>query len=160
LGFSTAGPISIAVSAGAASLCFGDASAFTVPNSAWKPGGGVWADSSDVRIKNVIGGYFTGLDAVCALRPVRYTFKNNWHRGDDMPSPHGGVDSTQEFIGLVAQEAEIPMPELVSMTSAVIDGVPVDDLRTLDMTALSLALVNAVKELDGRLRTLEGSRTT
>lgn len=156
LGFSTGGSIAIATYGGAASVLFGNNTDFNVPGNAWKPGGGLWADSSDARIKNVIDGYYSGLDAILALRPIRYTLKNNWHRGDDMQPPHDAVDSTQEFIGLIAQEAEIPMPEMVSRISAVIDDVPVDDLRTLDMTALPLALVNAVKELDARLRAVEG----
>jgi hypothetical protein len=160
LGFYTSGSVSIAINGGANTLCYGNASNFNVPGNAWKPGGGVWADSSDARIKTVIDGYYSGLDAILALRPVRYTFKNNWHRGDDMPPPHEGVDGAQEFIGLVAQEAEIPMPEMVSKISAIIDGVPVDDLRTLDMTALSLALINAVKELAQRIAILEAKGDT
>lgn len=44
---------------------------------AYKPGGGTWTDSSDARIKNVLGDYQPGLDEICALRPVTYTFKGN-----------------------------------------------------------------------------------
>jgi hypothetical protein len=47
------------------------------------------------------------------------------------------------------------MPEMVAKIPAVIDGKAVDDLRTVDMTALPLALVNAVKELVARNAALE-----
>lgn len=162
LGFATTGSISITVSGGAASVCFGNSTSFTVPGTAWKPGGGAWSDSSDSRIKTVTGDYTSGLAAIQALHPVRYTLKNNWHRNDGMEFPHQGVTG-QEFIGLVAQEAEVPMPEMVSQIDAMIDDVPVTDLRTLDMTALPLAIVNAIKELAQRVTALEGmlaDRTT
>ena len=46
-------------------------------NAAYKPGGGVWGDSSDLRIKNVWNDYLDGLDQIKQLRPVRYSFKGN-----------------------------------------------------------------------------------
>ena len=61
----------------------------------------------------------------------------------------------KEFIGLIAQEAEIPMPELVTQTNAEIGGVPVDDYRIMNNTAITYALVNAIKELTERLEALE-----
>jgi hypothetical protein len=149
---------SFAVNGGANSPWWGNASSFNVPGDAWKPGGGAWADSSDARIKTELGEYKTGLEAILALRPIRYTFKDNWKRNPtkDPQSLHREVVAQgRAFIGLVAQETEIVMPEMVGMMSAEIDGEPVDDLRTLDMTALPLALVNAIKELSARLVALE-----
>ena len=105
----------------------------------YKTGGGAWAAISDARIKDVLGDYTTGLDAILSLRPVHYRYKT----------------SGQEHIGLVAQEAEIVMPEMVTQGSGEIDGKLVDDLRTLDMTALPLAIVNAIKELYARVVALE-----
>ena len=156
LGFNTS-TVSIGVNNGANSLCYGTASDFNVPGNAWKPGGGSWSAASDARIKTVAGDYETGLDAILALRPVRYTLKDNWRRGDEPQSAHK-MAAGQEFVGLVAQEAETAMPEMVNRIDAVVDGVPVDDLRILDMTALPLALVNAIKELADRVRTLEAQR--
>ena len=137
-----------------------------------KPGGGLWADSSDARIKDVIDDYTTGLDAVCALQPVRYRFKGNDFLPNTEPFPTRDIDgnevmleaeslhkyaaeSGKVFVGLVAQEAEAVMPELVEPMTSVIDGVEVSDARSLDATALIYALVNACKELADRVADLE-----
>lgn len=165
-------------------------SALIHTSSAFKPGGGAWADSSDVRIKNVLGDYTSGLDAILALRPVTFTFKGNeTHEpplGDPVHSmdlnnrepydqlskeekaarqdpvvpyansPHrAAADSQQQFIGLIAQECEGAMPELVSTRTAFIDGEEVTDLRDVDNTPLIFALINAVKTLTARIEALE-----
>jgi hypothetical protein len=153
---------------GAYSLLWGDQTAMTVPGAAWKPGGGSWADSSDLRIKNVIGDYTSGLEAILALRPIRYNLKGNWSyiegrnaevSRDKKPAiqaPHDiAAEAGTEFIGFVAQELETIMPEMVNKIPAKIDGKLVDDLRTVDITALPFALVNAIKEINARLTGLE-----
>jgi hypothetical protein len=154
-GFNTA-TVSITVNNGANTMCYGDATDFNVPGQAWKPGGGVWASASDARIKTVLGDYASGLDAILALRPVRYTLKGNWRpHGDDDPARRSAMAPGTTFVGLVAQEAETAMPEMIGRIDAVVDGAAVSDLRTLDMTALPLALVNAVKQLAARVAALE-----
>ena len=129
---------------------------FGVNGAGWKPGGGSWSDSSDARIKDVQGIYSHGLDEVLQLNPVRFTYKGNdsteLASGSHAPfrnSDHHGVIG-KVFIGLVAQEAEGVMPELVSKKRAYIDGERVDDLRILDPSPLVFALINAVKELTTR----------
>jgi hypothetical protein len=123
-----------------------------------KPGGGEWLAASDARIKTVVDYYDTGLDAIKQLNPVRYTYNGNdaVKRSDDTPSPslNAGVIG-KEFIGLVAQDIEGSMPELVTSVEGFIDGAPVNDLRMMDASALKYALVNAVKELALRVETLE-----
>ena len=146
------GTIQLQVWASGYNFCWGDNGGFNVPAMAYKPGGGPWATVSDIRTKTVLGDYDRGLAAICALRPVRYKHKDNWRRsGDEAEAkigPHAmSVEMDTTFVGLVAQEAEIEMPEMVGVIDADVDGVAVNDLRTLDMTALPLALVNAVKEL-------------
>jgi hypothetical protein len=159
---------------------------FRVVAAASKPGGGVWSDSSDARIKNVLGDYESGLDAIKALHPVRYTFKGNDTPTDRPPSndpvpqydeegklkqskdavtlPYANSDhyavanAGTEFIGLIAQEVEPVMPEMVTLQAGTIDGEPVDDLRALGTGALIYALVNAVKELSARVEALEAAR--
>lgn len=124
----------------------------------YKPAGGEWQASSDARIKTVTGDYDTGLDAIKQLMPVRYTYNGNETlrspEEDTKQSPHAQVVG-QEFIGLVAQEAEGPMPEMIKQTSGYIDGVAVDDMRTMDGGIIKYALINAVKELALRVETLE-----
>jgi hypothetical protein len=143
-----------------------DATNFVTSGGAFKPGGGVWSDSSDARIKTVLGNYENGLDAILQLQPVRFTFKGNDTPPDAPPetrkaapygnSPHyNQAAGAKEFIGLIAQDAEVPMPEMVAKRTAMIDGQPVSDMRDLDMTPLLFALVNAVKALSARLEALE-----
>ena len=124
----------------------------------FKPGGGEWLTGSDARIKTVTGDYATGLEAIKQLAPVRYTYNGNETlrsaEDDTKQSPHAQVFG-QEFIGLVAQEAEGPMPEMIKQTSGYIDGVAVDDMRIMDGGIIKYALINAVKELALRVETLE-----
>ena len=98
----------------------------------------------------MVGEYETGLAEVLELRPVRYTYNGtDVSRPDpqrdkrlarESPIPTATItrvarDGT-EYIGLIAQEAEVPMPEMVTQTSAEIDGVPVDDYRVMDTGSL------------------------
>jgi hypothetical protein len=155
--------------------------------NAWKPGGGSWTATSDARIKSVTGDYASGLAAVEALRPVRFKYLGNDTRSppsdepDHVPdaerkSPRGAQRSDlvppypnsphyslavegREFIGLVAQECEAGFPEIVSSRRGYIDGVERDDVRDIaDFNPIMFALVNAVKELSARVRTLEAQR--
>jgi hypothetical protein len=141
---------------------------------AYKPGGGAWLDSSDARIKSIVEDYTAGLAEVLQLQPRRYTFLGNDTPTDPeadrstVPpfagSPHfQAATNGQQFIGLVAQEAEVAMPEMVLEVEGWIDGVEVDDLREMDTTPLVYALVNSIKELaamnealEARVAALEG----
>ena len=134
--------------------------------------------ASDARIKTVVGEYETGLAEVmgcgrCATPTTAPTSRGQTRtqkvgKGEPNPdSDHYAVARDgAEYIGLIAQEAEIPMPEMVVQTSAEIDGVPVDDYRIMDTGSLVFALVNAVKELNtmvqqlhDRIKNLEAART-
>jgi hypothetical protein len=128
------------------------------PGLGYQSGGGAWQSLSDARIKTVQGDYAIGLTEVLALRPVEYVYKGN----DALPggqSIHEQVaaDGTV-FVGFVAQEAEQVFPGMVREVAGMIDGVEVDDLRTLDVSPLVYALVNAVKTLVARIEALEAAR--
>ena len=113
-------------------------------NSAAKPTSGVWTVVSDGRIKNETGEYTKGLDAVCGLRPITYTYKEN----------SGFKDTTSENISIIAQEAQVYFPECVNSIKGELDGEETDILNW-DGHALTFALVNAVKELKAKIETLE-----
>jgi hypothetical protein len=130
---------------------------FRTDGQAYKAGGGPWAALSDSRIKDVQGDYENGLAAVLALHPVIYRYKSQQVQEPVIE----GVDpmrnaNDRDFIGLIAQEAEIPMPEMVTQTVGLVDGERVDDLRQMDTGPLLFALINAVKELTARIEALEG----
>ena len=141
---------------------------FAVTGAALKPGGGSWGDTSDARIKTVTGEYEQGLEAVRQLRPVTYKYRGNditstpdklerVSRGQPSPeSTHYTVAKEgREFVGLVAQQVEQAMPEMVTHVSGMVDGHKVSDLRVMDTSALTYALVNSVKELAARVEALE-----
>lgn len=146
--------------------------------NALKPGGGAWADNSDARIKTVQHAYAHGLEQIEQLEPVVFRYKGNdtlQPPGEDVPgmpplptprlpvrppyvtsNHYYAAVNAIDYIGLIAQDAEGPMPELISETAGYIDGVAVTDIRQLDPSPLVFALINAVKELAARLRVLEG----
>ena len=126
-----------------------DGSFFVSSSAAYKPGGGSWTASSDERIKNVVAEYDLGLDAITQLRPVVYRY-----RGNDGDEHKQAAESGQLFVGLIAQEVEDIMPDMVSMKEGEIDGQPVSDLRVLDTSELIFALVNACRTLKRELNEL------
>jgi Chaperone of endosialidase len=135
-----------------------DASLSTPTATAYKVGGGPWAASSDARIKDVVDEYHGGLEAILGLTPVVYTYKGN--DGDPAAAERGlksgaELEAGREFVGLVAQDVEPVMPEMVRKVAGFIDGIAVDDFRTLDTGPLIFALVNAVKTLAARVAALE-----
>lgn len=115
--------------------------------SAAKPNGGSWATASDSRVKTVGDNYATGLSDLIQLEPKYYKYN-----GKADGAPDDGVD----YVGLIAQEAEVVIPSLVSKGTHEIDDVEVDDFRMMDTSELQYALINAVKELNTRLTALEG----
>lgn len=100
----------------------------------FKPGGGSFSASSDIRLKTVSGPYSLGLEAVKQLRPIIFSYKS---------APAG------EFVGLIAQDVQDT--ELNAMVSLGDDG-----YLKLDNSQLIYAVVNALKEIDNRLFKLEG----
>ncbi len=126
------------------------------PGVGYQTGGGAWGALSDERIKTVEGDYPAGLDQIMALRPVVYVYNGNDSLTEGQPSMHAhAAESGRKFVGLVAQEAEIPMPEMVGRRAGFIDGEAVTDLRTLDVSPLVYALVNAVKTLAAEVNALK-----
>jgi hypothetical protein len=149
--------------------------------TATKPSGGAWTAPSDDRIKTVRGDYDQGLDEVLQLRPVRFVYNGNDTQGEDVNaritstgpaapraasapypnSPHYELAlAGDEFVGFVAQEVETVLPRMVTRRPGFIDGKPVADLRDVDVSDLTYALVNAVKTLAARLETLEARMAT
>ena len=137
--------------------------------------GGVWYSFSDERIKNVVGDYEHGLAEIMQLQPRRYTYKGNDTPVEGPPPPvappgeptpkkperkvvprgHANPESQhythaveeEEHVGLIAQECETILPELVTLGNGRIDGEEVNDLRIYNGTPLTYTLINAIKEL-------------
>jgi len=111
-----------------------------------KPSGGSWASASDSRVKTVGDNYTTGLTELIQLQPKYYKYN-----GKADGAPDDGVD----YVGLIAQEAEIVIPSLVSKNKHEIDDVEVDDFRMMDTSELQYTMINAIKELNARLTAIE-----
>jgi hypothetical protein len=114
---------------------------------AYKPGGGSWTAPSDARIKQDIAPYTLGLAELVQLKPVSYRFRpETGYHENDLAKTH---------VGLVAQDVEQVMPDLVSVGKAKAGSIELDDFRMLDPSALTYALINAIKELTTRLAAAE-----
>jgi hypothetical protein len=96
-------------------------------------GGGTIAGvcASDERLKRNIGAMRPMLNNVARLRPVQFAW-----RADEFPSRAFG---NQQELGLIAQEVEQVLPELVSTDA--------DGFKAVNYTALPLLTIQAVKEL-------------
>lgn len=86
---------------------------------------------SDKRLKENITPITYGLNEILQLNPVSFDWKND--------------NNKNKQFGFIAQEVQEVMPE------AVIDG----EYLGLEKDAINTALVNAIKELEARLKTLE-----
>ena len=113
---------------------------------ATKASGTSWANPSDRRLKDDITDYTTGLEAILALRPRTFLYNGK-----------GGSQAGLRGYGYVADEAAVVMPEMLGITKAKLS--PEDeaesDIQSLDTSTITLALVNAIKELASRVATLE-----
>ena len=101
-----------------------------VNGSAGKPGGGNWSNSSDERLKDIVGEYPSGLDEIEQLKPVIFYYKAGNPR--DLPSD-------EKYVGFIAQEVREVFPE------AVTEGQ--DGYLDFNMHSVNVAMVNAIKEL-------------
>lgn len=129
-----------------------NASSFTVNvNTAYKPGGGSWTATSDVRIKKNIVSYAKGIAEIETLRPVKFQYNGLYGSPSD-DKVHGGF---------IAQEVQASaFPEMVVQYEYT-DPINTDNsdppkqLLAVDPSDILLALINSVKELNARLKVLE-----
>ena len=67
--------------------------------------------------------------------------------------PHRPAFTAQEE----AAATHIPGGDWAKVVACFIDGEPVDDMHQIDITPITFALVNALKEIDARLNALEAA---
>ncbi|MDX1476877.1 MAG: tail fiber domain-containing protein [Saprospiraceae bacterium] len=125
-----------------------------VNGTAAKPGGGMWAATSDARLKQDVSPFTDGLEAIMDVHPVRYRYTRA-----------SGYPTDREYVGVIAQELQTVAPYMV-------DTVTSDDMEYLsvDGSAMIYMLVNAVQDLAEQnqrmqrelatLRTMLGLETT
>ena len=112
-----------------------------------KPGGGSFTATSDARVKNVFGNYERGLNELLQLNPVKFAYNGKAKTPAD----------DQERIGLLAQDVQPIMPELVSSRSEKLneDDEENTNILMVDPSDLVFTLVNAIKELSAQNAALE-----
>ena len=119
-------------------------------DSAAKPGTATWSVPSDAALKDPasISDFSDGLDVIRQVRPVRYRYNGN-----------AGLPATGQ-IGVIAQEIAPVMPYSIERFRARMNPGDAYDTELLAFNphALQYVLVNAVRELEGRLRDLETGR--
>lgn len=84
--------------------------------------------SSDERLKNVVGDFSPGLEAVLGLQPIQYKWR-----------VETGYDSESTYTGFSAQNVQSVIPEAV--------GKDKSGFLTLSDRPIMAAIVNAIKEL-------------
>jgi hypothetical protein len=100
-----------------------------VAGNAFKPGGGAWGVSSDLRLKENIRPLEGSLEALLKLRGVSYEWKN--------PESQGGLVGPQ--VGFLAQDVEPVFPDWVGLDS--------EGFKTLTIRGFEALVVEALKEL-------------
>jgi len=109
-----------------------------VYNTAYKPGGGSWAASSDRRVKKDVSPFVSGLDTIEQLRPINYTY-------------NGLAETVEGFkgIGFVAQDVKDIAPYMVTTRQMKLhpEDTEPTDIYYLDPSAIPFLNLNAIKEL-------------
>jgi hypothetical protein len=116
-------------------------------NSAAKPTSSSWTVVSDERVKTNIRPYETGLQELLQIEPKLFDYNGK-----------AGFDATtKNNIGVIAQEIKDVMPETVKKYNAKLNEEDEEDteLYNFDSHALTFALINSVKELNAKIKSLE-----
>jgi hypothetical protein len=92
-----------------------------------------WTSASDSRLKNIISSINNAVDKLSTLNPVIYSWKSD--------------DTSKENIGLIAQDVESILPQVVDVTK--------DGFLGVRYTELIPVLVKAIQELSAKITILE-----
>lgn len=116
---------------------------------AGKPGGGSWANTSDVRLKKDIRDLDGALDTLLALRGVTYEYKD--------PEAIGELDGVRT--GFIAQEVEDVIPDWVWTAADGYKRVTIRGFEAMTVEALR-ELKSENDELRSRIAALESAAGT
>ena len=118
-----------------------------VYGEAQKSNGAAWTVMSDARVKKDISGFSEGLEKLLKVNPVRFKYKNL----NDAPG------ANDEQVGVLAQEIKSVFPYMVSQVKGKINKEDEEEaeLLTFNSSALQFVIINAIKELNNRIQSLE-----
>jgi len=109
-----------------------------ITGTASMPGGGPWANSSDIRVKKDIRSFDQGLSELMKIRTIRYKYNGL-----------GGMpDNGKEYAGVIAQDLERVMPDMVFTRTGKLHPSDAKDtpIKMVDGNDYTYLLINAVKE--------------
>ena len=95
--------------------------------------GTAWTNTSDIRLKNILGDYERGLADIMKLHSVRFHYK----KGNPAELP-----SDQPMIGFIAQEVQPVFPEAIHTRD--------DGYLDFNIHSINVAMINAARELKER----------
>ncbi|RYE21944.1 MAG: hypothetical protein EOP51_14395 [Sphingobacteriales bacterium] len=116
-----------------------DGGAFEIGGTAAKPGGGAWLATSDARLKQQISPYTDGLPQLLKINPVNFHYNQQ-----------SGYDTTQQHVGVLAQELKAISPYMVSSFNK-----QRSEYYKVDNSAMTYMLINAVKEQQKEIEELK-----
>jgi hypothetical protein len=118
-----------------------------VGGDAFKDGGGMWSANSDRRLKKDVADFRQGLAELEKVRPVTFGYNGLGDTHDD----------GKRFVGVIAQELEVVAPAMVGSTKMRLhpNDAATTDVKTVDPTAFTYMLINAVKEQQSTIQRLE-----
>jgi len=99
---------------------------------------------SDERLKNHAP-YTGGLEEILGITPIRFTY-------NELGQKFGGWDKEHVYVGFSAQNVQKSIPEAIQGTEGPEEYLSFDDRPVI------AALVNAVKELTKRIKSLESKQ--
>jgi hypothetical protein len=112
-------------------------------DDAAKPGTTTWTVVSDARLKRNVEPFTEGLTTLLGLRPVRYEYNGEY-----------GTPEGLRGVGVIAQEAQAVYAPFIRRAPGKIAGQDTDVLST-NVSDLTWMMVNALRELNERLKKLE-----
>ena len=136
------------------------------PNGGWSVGttadpgagaiyatGAITAFFSDKRLKTVRGKIQNALDKVAKLSGVYYTFNDT--------AKSYGYDSDEEHVGVIAQEVEAVLPQIVKAAPFDLDennnSKSGQNYKTVQYDKLTPLLIEAINELRAKVTALKGT---
>jgi hypothetical protein len=102
-----------------------------------------WTANSDINLKNITGKIENALDAISTLTPAKFTWK-----ADEKNTPQ---------VGLIAQEVEKVLPEVVDRNADGYLGVRYTEVVPLLVAAIQ-EQQTIINDLKARVETLEGAK--
>lgn len=119
--------------------------------------------SSDQRLKENVVNITNGLDTIKALRPVTFNWTDEFLQAGlsknetEIEADENGTliapETKVENVGLIAQEVEAVLPTIIHENEISFGGT---DYKTIHYDKIVPHLIAAIKELEARIKTLEG----